>query len=395
MKVAWLLAVALVLGTTAGIGTAVVRWRLVPWNNTTASQVEAVVRFQEERQAARAAKMAVPNVEVDQAKHDFGTLDVETVGRHEFVLTNRGSRPAKLSKGTVTCSCVLSELAQTELAPGESTRVILEWRSKGRIGPYRQSGTIRVDPGDREIILSVEGRFVSIAYADPAYVDFGKISTSEPAASAVRFYSLLDEPITVAGYDYSDPATAKHFDINTTPLPAAQLQGEKGAKSGLAARITLKPGLPCGPIRQTITFQTNLKQRPAITVQVQGTVTSDITVVGRGWNEEAGRLSLGAVKSQEGTQRVVVLSARGPYRKDVHFKLVSVSPAFLKARLEEIAPGPNPTAVHTKLTIEVPKGQPSGSYIEAPESRLGEIVLRTNHPYLPELKIPIAFIVEE
>ena len=47
-----------------------------------------------------------------------------------------------LRKGKTTCKCTLNDMKDTELAPGESTDVTLEWTAKTGDTLFRQEATI-------------------------------------------------------------------------------------------------------------------------------------------------------------------------------------------------------------------------------------------------------------
>ena len=81
------------------------------------------------------------------------------------------------------------------------------------------------------------------------------------------------------------------------------LKDEPLAKSGVLVRVTVKPGLPQGPIRQKLVVQTNLASPAELTLPIQGTVGSEI-----GDRRDAAgtptpaRCTLGAIRSSVGLQ---------------------------------------------------------------------------------------------
>ena len=109
------------------------------------------------------AELSAPRVAVDQEKHSFGKADVGVTGRHQFVFTNAGNEPLVLARGKSTCGCCTCvcavRLPECAIAPGQSAKVTLEWRSKLYVGLFRQSATIVTnDPHRREVTLLVTGR---------------------------------------------------------------------------------------------------------------------------------------------------------------------------------------------------------------------------------------------
>jgi hypothetical protein len=160
-------------------------------------------------------------------------------------------------------------------------------------------------------------------------------------------------------------------------------------------KITVKPGLPQGAFRQTIVLSTNLPSTPSISVDLEGTVGGDVTVAGEGWEASRGILSFGFVSSRTGAQRRLVLVARGPHGKEVKFKPVQIEPSFLRVELGKTTPIGDGTATQTPLLIQISKGSPPINCFGSDQGKLGQIVLETNNPRMPQLRIPVRFLVEE
>ena len=81
---------------------------------------------------------------LEQSQYDFGKMETNATGRHEFVLANRGDRPLVLSRGNNSCgccTCVCDALLPEQglIPPGESAKVALEWSIKQYTGNFRQT----------------------------------------------------------------------------------------------------------------------------------------------------------------------------------------------------------------------------------------------------------------
>jgi hypothetical protein len=385
MKPWFYLALLIVLGTAAGMGTAVLRVCLVPWDPQSA-------RPPRSPPVAPGAPRAI--VKVDRAEYDFGAMDVWLSGSHDFLLTNAGTANLELTKGGTSCHCALSELGQSIVPPGGSTKVTLEWKSKGQWGPYRQSATILTnDPEHPRIELTVSGRLTVGVDASPPEFVLGRISAGEPASAEVRIYCYLPEPLKITGHRWSDPSTAGMFELQFQPLSSTQVREEPDARSGFLARIVVKSGLPLGPIRQTISVTTNFKTHPVIEIPLQGVVVSDISIVGRGWNADTGVLMLGAV-GRSGFEQTLNIFTRGPYRKEVRFTPGRVDPDLLHVKLGPTSPLGDGTVYRTPLTIQIPRGSRPANFLGSKQSRLGEIIIETTHPQAPRLQLRVSFATE-
>jgi hypothetical protein len=172
------------------------------------------------------------------------------------------------------------------------------------------------------------------------------------------------------------------------------LEEEPGATNGFLVKVTLKPGLPQGPFRQTILVQTGLPDSPTVEIPVKGTVTSDIMVVGPGWKDELGLLDFAIVASQEGAERRLFLIVRGPHRGEVDFELAEVSPKLLRVELGPTKEINNGLVRQTPIWIRIPQGTRPANHLGGEQGELGTILLKTGHPKAPLLRIRVRFAVK-
>lgn len=348
-----------------------------------------------------AAAESGPKVRVDGEEFHFGVIDVNATGRHAFVLANAGDQPLLLNRGKITCGCCtcictarLPEAAT--IAPGQSDKVTLEWVSKVYSGPFRASVTLGTnDPKRPEVTLWVSGRLGPAVRAAPAELVLTFVPPNTSAAGTVRVYAYSKEPLRVAGWRWSDPAAAKHFDVAVEPLTDVQLREEADAQGGYQVRVATKPGLPTGSFSHQLVLKTNSRSVPTVTIPVRGLVGTDVSLVGPGWDAASGVLSLGTVHRDHQGQWPMFLVVRGPLADRVTAKLVRVTPEWLKVEVGQGTPLGDGAVRRIPLTIRI---QPAGGSISSlgPEpASLGRIVLETSHPDVPRLNILVRLLVEK
>ena len=395
MKTIIALLIALVLGTGIGIGVGWLRIASTPWDGLPPVDSQQV-------SAISAGAGPAPVAEVDRLEYAFGNLDLEKSGRHEFTVTNRGSAVLKLTRGETTCRCTISDLERSEVPPGESTKIILTWRPTAEPGPYQQSATFLTnDPKRSRFTITISGQITATIRVQPAMLTFSRISAQETSRAEVTILSYLDEPLQMGAPRFEQNDIARYFDAAVTPLENSELIANKSAKSGYRVSVAVKPGLPQGPFKQTITLSTNNPNRKELAIPLEGSVGSEISVVGPGWDAEHEVLFLGTVKSQAGLNCRLLLVVRGPYRKEVRFKTVEPVPVPLKITLGEPTDINNGQLIQTPLLIEIPKGSPQVSHLGVQENgkdvpeESATVQLRTTHPDTPTLRIPIRFAVEK
>jgi len=390
MKIALALALTAALGVGAGFGMAVWRFGGLPGEGELPPLVPG-----SERPEPGGAGSGNPRVVVAAEEYDFGVMDLDAEMSHDFVIKNIGEGVLRLRKGKTSCRCTLSELKTTEVPPGGSTKVTLTWSGNEALGPYRQTATIHTNDLARpRIELIVSGRITAAARAVPRELVFSQVTAGEPATAEIPLYGYLEEPLEVHGYELERTETAKYFEVAFEPLTPGLLKEEDGAKSGFLVKVAVKPGLPQGPFRQTIKVQTNLEGPTPVEIPVKGTVTSDIMVVGPGWNDEHGLLDLATVSSQEGIERRLLLIVRGPHRDGVDFEPVEVSPDLLRVEPGHTKEVNDGLVLQTPLWIRIPPGSRPANHLGGEQGELGTILLKTGHPKAPLLRIRVRFVVE-
>lgn len=346
------------------------------------------------------ASASTPTIEVvGGSTFDFGSMEVNAVRKHEFTLRNPGTTTVSLEKGTTTCKCTMSELKGSRLEPGASTTVELEWHPKAFDPEFRQSAEIHVQNDRGEILeslqLIVRGKVLMNLRSVPDDAVFTDASASEGGSVRLLVYSYLSDKFGITGHELVDQETAAFYDVRVEPLSKDELASEQRAQAGYAVTVTLKPGLPLGPIAQTIRLRTDVEARPELEIPVRGNVIGDLTLFGRDYYPEKGVLQLGLVRA-EGKRTTVNLIVKGKHRDATHVTVKSVDPAdVLRATLGERAVSGNGKSVRIPLTVEVPPRSRTLQRLGGTRGEPGQIVLETTHPDTKSLTVHVHFAVEE
>ena len=390
MKTWPILALGVITGIAGGIGAAVVRQRSVPLDPSL---------FRGSRQLAQPSKGVLrPKVEFDSAEFNFGVMDSFDTQRHDFVLRSVGNAPLVLTKGGTSCKCTISEVNQKPIPPGSSVKVTVQWSGKGNLDEFQQTANIITnDPGRPQITLTVTGRLTTSVHIEPPELVFTRVTAGEKASGKVRIYGNLVEPLQIKDIKLENPKVAGLFQFHTRPLSPEQLKVDPDAKSGYEVEVTIKPGLPVGPLREKITLATSYSSRPTAELPVLGRVVGEIAIVGRGWSEENGLLDLGTVNGRTGGTYTLSLFAAGPHHSEIKYGPVEIDPDLLDVLKGEIG---QTTEVNkgamsrTTLTITIPPGSPPSNHLGSETAKLGQIRIKTSHPNVPMLRIFVRFAVE-
>ncbi|MBN2023700.1 MAG: DUF1573 domain-containing protein [Pirellulales bacterium] len=339
---------------------------------------------------------ATPKIEVVESVFDFGVMDSREKGEHEFTIRNVGQAVLLLHEAGTSCRCALGELKKRALYPGESTKLTLTWTAAEYFGPFEQTARLdTTDPAQPVVTLKVKGRITSPLRAAPPELVFTRLSVDQAAQGETCLFAYSAKDLQAEGFELLDKDTAAFFEVGFFPLEKEQIAAEPDAQSGVRVEVAVKPGLPQGTFEQTIRVKTNLAAAPTVDIVVKGRVGSDISVLGRGWNERKALIDLGLIDGAEGARQQFRLVVRGPYRREVAFEILDVHPrGLLEAELGKPTEINQGVAVQTPLLVRVIEGGKSANYLGAKQGDIGYILLGATHPHVRELKIPVRFAVK-
>jgi len=395
MRVVTILIIALFAGLIFGLALVELRLASWPWSGTVG---DSPGRYQREGLPAPDPSVGTPRLEIDITEHNFGVMDADAEGSYAFTFKNTGTAALSLATGNTSCKCTVSEIKKEQVEPGESTDVVLRWEPNAYTGPYMQTAMILTnDSKYPQVQLVVKGKISASLVPVPEELKFSNpLPAGKPSTGKVVILDFLDQPMNVESWKFSDRETADFFEATFTPLTEEELDEYSDCKSGVTVEVTVLPGLPRGPFRQSLLISTGVEAEPALVVPVMGTVGDDISVVGKGWNQQKGELRIGRIESSEGLERKVFIITRGVDSNSVVMKLQNVNPDFLKVELGETEPfGASGTVTRTAMTITVPPGIRPCTFMGGLESDPAVIELETGLPDSPKLNILLSFFIEE
>lgn len=390
MKTLIVAAVGLALGMAVGLGVTLVESFRIEDDFSAAHQVESDTSVAD---ASARPRVTVVNGE----SFDFGVMENNTTLSHVFVLRNDGTAPLKLIKGDTTCKCTISELTKSSIPPGQTAEVTLSWTPKSYSDTFEQSASIGTsDPSRNMLRLVIKGHVIPKVRAIPDEVVLPGVLTSETKTVDVQLLTFQPGEIQLTKFEFANPDTADFFDVDVAPLPAAAVAKTEYAQSGLRIRLTVKPGLPLGPFRQTIRLDTPSSEKP-IEVPIHGTVVGDLSIFGKDFKRESNVLKLGVVSRAAGARAELYLTVTGPYHNDV---LVTANPDHTVPNdvlQVSVSPPDDSSEKYRKyqLTIEIPPHSRNVVYNGPKPEDWGKIVLTTTHPTFKNFEFYVRFSVAD
>jgi Protein of unknown function (DUF1573) len=320
-----------------------------------------------------------PKLEViGQKVHDFGTLAVNTKGSHTWQFKNVGQGNLEVWVEHTSCSCTIAGLKTDEgrstktVPPGGSVPIEVTWEARkwaDRFGQTAEIGTN--DPDNATVNLSVLGKIIAPVAVEPGeWIVFPEISAEESHRQTVAIVSPDRADLKLTKLASSKPGLIV---AEAKPMNPKELERRK-VKSGYDLTVEIKPGLPPGRFTEELMIETDHPDRLSLKLTIAGSAFGPISVVPI-------RLVMPSVASPAGASQDLELIVRGA--ESTHFEVASKPEALRVAIAPEDKPG---SKGKYRLTVTVPPGTAPG-VLDDP------IVLKTDHPKIHEVKIPVRIYV--
>lgn len=332
---------------------------------------------------------------VNGEKHRFGTMNRGAKKSHAFIFKNSGTAPLTLELGETTCKCTLSELIDSQVLPGETAEVKLEWEGKASTTEFSQTAEIRTnDPERRLVRLTIEGLLEDAVRVMPERVHLPNMAAGSETKRTIRLFSTDPEtPLVIENHSFRREELAEHFDVDWRSLESDELKGGPRAVSGVELTVTVKSGIPTGNVDQVLHLNLNIEDRPEVDIPISGNVVGDISIVGRGTPFDSDRniLTLGAVSRENGAKRELIILVKGDRREEITVEVERTDPEdILKATLGE--PIVSERNVRYPLTVEIVPGMPPVNRLGNEQAKVARIYLKTTNSASDEVIIYVSFL---
>lgn len=161
--------------------------------------------------------------------HNFGEMGQNEARSFVFMVTNTGGDVLRLTPPRASCGCTAVLLSQSELQPGDSARIDVEFRSgPAMLGPVNKSVQVGhlVSGKERELAtLRIQADVIGIVRYEPGMIEFRSVLGKE-LHSTVRLVSRSDRAIRITEItpalmmyaDSSDGNTYRMDDVVAMPF---------------------------------------------------------------------------------------------------------------------------------------------------------------------------------
>ncbi|MGE3315733.1 MAG: DUF1573 domain-containing protein [Planctomycetaceae bacterium] len=328
-----------------------------------------------------------PKAVIAQQEFDFGSMAKDEERKHIFRIKNEGTVPLKLSKGSTTCKCTISNLPTRELAPGGTVEIEISWTPRELDNNFRKEARIQTnDPDNAEIKLKVFGKVVQEFIVAPSHEwNFGNVAENTPAEVVTTISSALVDKFQIKSIESSHP----NLTSVATPLNEEKLK-LFGAKSGYEFKSTIAPGIPVGAYDQKLKLLTDLPGDKTISIAVKAFRAGPLRFLparGASFASERMSLNMGRFLAKEGKTATLPIFVQG-LKEDFKITELKADPDFLEVTLtgdtaEELS------RRAYQLKFHVPPDKPIMSKTAGNPARL---TIKTNHPDAAEIVIELLYV---
>ena len=95
---------------------------------------------------------------------DYGTIAKGSEGKREFVLTNNGTKPLKITNTQGSCGCTVPTKPEGEIAPGAKATIGVKYDTN-RVGAFTKTVTVTSNASETPKVLTIKGTVVDNAPA--------------------------------------------------------------------------------------------------------------------------------------------------------------------------------------------------------------------------------------
>lgn len=306
-----------------------------------------------------------PRARTEQTEFDFGRTRSSTPIEHEFRISNVGDAPLRITRVGLSPPLQMASM-RAQVAPGATAtlRVRLDpAQLSGRYDGYVVAYTN--DPAAPEIMLSFGGNVVPPLELTPLPAFFLAGVRGQPTEATIDIVNNEPQPVELSRPSHGDSRFTSRLDTV-----------EAGRHYRLS--IALKSDAPGGRHLEDITIATSDPAVPTLSIPAHTLLRERVYTFPD--TVELGALPLSVVRAQpdmlrQSAQTLMVYQAGG---RDFRIS-ATTDVEGLSIRSERGAAGDR-----HQLTIALDPDRPRG-----PGSIEGTIVIQTNDPEFPTLRIPV------
>lgn len=327
-----------------------------------------------------------PKAVCESHTHEFGTMALNSTGRHVFTIRNEGQAPLVIKQGLKSCKCTVAEVQAVTIPEGKSCEIPITWDLREIDETFYQIIHFHTnDPETETVSLSIKGRVAPNVIVDPKHTwDLGEIERDNGARLRGGVVSPLTDQLQVLEIKCGDP----NLKFEQVPMTHTELE-EVWAKSGSWIDVDASEMKTSGVFRVPFYIVTNQEDSKVIACVATGRRDGPVRVIPRGdatWKQDARVLDLGNFLAAQGKSIKLSLFLAQEHRTKLTLLDAKTTIPGLKVQLKPAQSDDNAAATYYELEVAIAPGSPPLARTKADP---GFILLTTDNPELSEWRMEI------
>jgi len=332
-----------------------------------------------------------PKAVLAETEHQFGRMEVGQEDSHDFIIKNEGEAELEIAKGSTTCQCTISEVGDNKIPPGGSATITLRWKPTQQTENFEKGAEILTnDPVNPVYQLKILGMVVPRFVLMPSdNWEIREVNESQPSTTLGLVLSPVIDDLSLDKLVYDE--TRMKIKVHpATVEQVAQMQG----KSGFGLEVSVLPGMPVGTFSYPLQIVTNSPERKAdgtlgdkatLKVNITGRRDGPVRILGAAYRQESSAVTLGAFPATDGKSVTLNLLVRECPEEGLQMLDVETDPPALQAEFTGEA---KPVGVAMRHTLKLTMPGSTDRILKNDEAP-GLVLIKTNHPQAPEIRLKV------
>jgi hypothetical protein len=155
------------------------------------------------------------NLELSETSVNFGNIKEGPPVKKEITLTNSGSETITIANTVTSCACTSVDLSKTTIEPGESTGLIITYKTYKYPGKFDKTITVFTGPkGGEETVIHILGNVdpipMGVIGMTPRKTDVGELKVNDRNKVQIVIENTGDAQLTVSRI-YSSKYKVEYF----------------------------------------------------------------------------------------------------------------------------------------------------------------------------------------
>jgi hypothetical protein len=306
---------------------------------------------------ANGTNMPGPRIQFADPIYDFGRAQAGDLVKYTFIYTNTGDQTLEVTAVQPSCGCTTAGDWTRKAAPGETGKVAIQFNSANFNGPVLK--TISVTSNDKQrpvTVLQLKGTVWKPIELVPQYTVINVPPDATSASATIRILNHTDDPLAI----HSLECTTKSFSV-------ALVTNQPGKEYTVTLHSATE--LNIGNIQGKVMAKTSSTKTPTLEIPFWVNVQPVITVA-------PPRISLPQTPLKAKAPATLTIQNNSTNALALHDATANVP--GVDVVLKEVQAGRLFSAV-----VTFPEGY------ETPIGKPVEIVIKSNQPRMPEVKVPV------